>query len=462
MVLGVVLLVQGAVGRVWALEAEAFEGRLTDAMQGVDRDATLRALDSLGAEALQAGRLDLRALATAAHARVRLRGGAGSRVRRDLDEALLEARAGGWAAVEAVVCDVFGDYWLAQGDPPAAAEWLDLAWSLALAPQTGDVPFALRILGRLEEIRQNLGQPALAAQAQAWRALLTGAPDAPEAEISLQPMALTTQVATDEVGRVRLFLANATPVSVSGTLLVDGGDLAVGDWKSHRQEESITLQFPAISGAVPQSATMGRKLSLRPGETRTLTLEVEPDDPPRPGARTVSITWQSGEVTTTSTAQFYFRRGRELPGTSVANSCQVRLSPLLSVPVHMEVYHRGRPTRHIQDLLPATSRPCRIEVQELLSDGATGRQWLAVDADGDGAYHGSADAVVMDANGSGFPDVEFSADKQVAALELRLYPLPADDGRRPESLELMVSLRDGERWREPADVRHLIEVPAAE
>jgi hypothetical protein len=457
MVIGVVLLALGVGGRARALETEVFEARLAEVVAGQDTGAALRGLDALAAEALQAGRLDLRVLATAAHARERIRAGEFSRVRQDLDEARSEARSGGWPGIEAAVCEVYGDFWQSQGDPVAAAEWLDAAWSLALASPAGDVRPAIRVLERLSGIRSALGQEHLAAQARAWLALLTGAADAPPAEIVLQPTSLTTQVASDEVGRARLFLANATPSTVTGTLLIEGGDLVVRQWSSHSNEERVTLQFPAAGGAVPQSTAQGRKLTLRPGESRTLILEVEPNTPPRPGARTVSATWQAGSTSVTGTAHFHFRRSRELPSTSVANACLVRLSPLVSVPVHMEVYHRGRPQRHIQDILPVTSQPCRVEMQEILADGMRGRQWLAVDGDGDGSYGGVADAVVVDANDSGYPDVEFSEEKEVAALEARLYPLPSADGLIPPALDLTVSLRDGDLWRQPADVSHRVE-----
>lgn len=451
------MLALGVGGRAKAMETEVFEARLAEVVGGDDRAAALRSLDALAAEALQAGRLDLRVQATAAHARLRIKAGEFRRVRQDLEEARSEARSGGWPGAEAWVSEVFAEYWQSQGDVMAAADWLEATWVTALAAVPAESELAIRVLSRLEVIRESLGQDHLAAQARAWRALLTGAPEAPPAEVVLQPMLLTTQVATDEVGRARLFLANATAAAVTGTLLVDGGDLTVRQWESAATEERVTLQFPAASGAVPHSAAQGRKLTLRPGETRSLILEVEPNTPPRPGSRSVNATWQAGATSLTSTAQFFFRKARELPATSVANACQVRLSPLVSVPVHMELYHRGRPHRHIQDILPVTSQPCRVELHEILNDGTRGRQWLAVDADGDGAYTGAADAVVADVDGSGYPDVEFSADKEVAALEVRLFPLPGVDGALPATLDLTVSLRDGERWREPADVTHRVE-----
>lgn len=457
MAIGVVVLAFGAGARVRALETEGFEARLVEIGRGPDRAAALRSLEALGAEALQAGRLDLRVQATAAHARLRIKAGDLSRVRQDLEEARLEARSGGWPSAEVWVAEAFADYWLAQGDGVAAAEWLESAWSVALAAVPAENQSAIRALARLEEVRESLGQDHLASQARSWRLILTGAPGAPAPEVALQPMALTSEVATDEVGRARLFLANATPAPVTGTLLVDGGELLVRHWGARGAEEQVILQFPVALGAVPQSAVQGRKITLLPGESRTLTLEVEPNTPPRAGSRNVSVTWQAGATSLTSTVQFHFRKARDLPATSVANSCHVRLNPLLSVPVHLEVYHRARPGRHIQDILPVTSQPCRIELHELLADGSRGRQWLAVDADGDGSYSGAADTVVSDADGSGYPDVEFSADKEVAALEVRLFPLPGPDGAPPAALDLTVSLRDGERWREPADVTHRVE-----
>jgi len=456
MIMGAVLLALGVAGRAQSLDRESFAGRVEEAMRREGATA-LRSLDVLAAEALQAGRLDLRVLATAAHARVRVQSGDFGRVVDDLEAARAEARSGGWKAVESWVNEVMADYWEAQGDMVAAAGWLDAAWMAALAASPAETDLAVRVLERLTALRTAIGQDHLAGQASAWHALLTGAPGAPEPDVPLQPIAMTAQVATDEVGRARLFLANATAAPVTGTLVVDGGDLAVRQWTSAGTEERITLKFPAVAGVVPHSPAHGRTLTLMPGETRALRLEVEPNDPPRPGVRQVTVSWQAGAIHHVSTVNFHFVRSRDLPATSVANACHVRLSPLVSVPVHMEIYHRGRPQNHVQDLLPITSEPCRVEVHELLADGTRGRQWLAVDGDGDGDYRGEADAVFADADGSGYPDVAFSREKEVAALEIRLFPIPSPDGSYPAVLELDVSLRDGSRWRQPADVSHRVE-----
>lgn len=457
-----VLLALGAGSGAMAVETEVFERRIEEAVRQPDAGAALRTLDALAAEALQAGRIDLRVLATAAHARLRIRTGDFNRVREDLVDARSEARTGGWLAAEAWVNATFADYWQAQGDVLAAAEWLEAAWSASMAAVPAESDLAVSVLARLGDLREAVGQDHLAAQARAWLALLTGSSSAPPPEIVLQPVAMSVHVSTEEVGRARLFLANATPVTISGTLLVDAGDLSVRQWVGAGTEERVTLRFPSATGAVPHSNAQGRRVVLHPGESRTIVLEVEPNAPSQPGVRRVTVTWQTGETSVTSIAEFLFDRARDLPGTSVANACHVRLSPLFSVPVYMEIYHRGSPKRHIQDLLPVTSEPCRIELYEILAGGARGRHWLAVDADGDGGYFGPSDAVGADANDSGFPDVEFSHLKEVAALELRLYPLAAPDGSFPARLDLNVALRDGARWRQPADVSHRIDLPSAD
>lgn len=458
MTMAMVLLTLGMAARVHALDADEFEARVQAAAAG-DRDVALRRLDALAAEAMQAGRLDLRLLSIAMHARLRIKSGDFGRVRQDLEEARSEARNGSWLAAEAWVDDVFGEFWLAQGDPVAAAEWLELAWGAALAAGPAEHGFASSVLGRLEQVRRGLGQDHLAAQASAWRALLAAEPGAPAPSVVLQPASLSTQVAVDEVGRARLFLANASATPVTGTLLVDGGDLTIRDWETTSSAENVALQFPAASGVVPHSPTQGRKITLLPRESRTIIVEVEPNAPPRLADKTVTLSWQTAAATATATARFFFRKSRDLPATSVANSCLVQLSPLVSVPVCMEIYHRSGNKNHLQDVWPVTSHPCRVELYEILPDGRSGRQWLAIDADGDGVPRGAADAVVADADGSQFPDVEFTAQKPVVALEVRLYPLPNPDGSLPASLDLEVSLRDGARWRAPADVRHRVESP---
>jgi hypothetical protein len=131
---------------------------------GQDTGVTLRALDALAAEALQAGRLDLRVLATAAHARERIKMGEFSRVRQDLDEARSEARSGGWPGIEAAVCEVFSVIFGSRRVMSvAAAEWLDAAWSLGPGmQQPRDVRPAIRVLERL------LGHPERSSARIIW------------------------------------------------------------------------------------------------------------------------------------------------------------------------------------------------------------------------------------------------------------------------------------------------------
>ncbi len=444
-------------GAAWGVEKETFETRVQTALEADDATAAASQLAALAAEALQAGRLDLQFHALAARSRALTRAGDTSLAGRELGEAIALARQTGQAAGEAELSEALAEWRLASGESLTAATWFERAWTLALSATPPDELTAHRALARLAQLRRTLGQEHLARQAEAWLALAADDPAAPEPEVSLQPLATTTQVASHEVARARLYLANATLSPVTGTLLLDGGDLVLGEWTSSGAGETATFVFPAsASGAATASVPQGRRLTLRPGEIRVVTLEVEPNTPPRLARRGITATWQSGAQRQTATAQFLFERARDLDGTTAANASHVRLSPLLTVPVYMEVYHRGDPPASVQDLLPSTSLPCRVELYEVTSDAA-GRKLLAVDADGDGRFDTLTDAVLADRDDSGYPDVSFASGKSVAALELHLYPLPAANGVLPPQFDLTVTLRDGAHWRHPADVRHRVE-----
>lgn len=452
-----VLATIGLTAPARAFEAEKFEAQIGALSQDPDPEAAARKLDVLAAEAWQAGRVDLQLLAETARARAKIKARQPAGVRESLEEWLATARQLGLASSEALLGEALAEYWLSQDDPGKAAEALEHSWPQALGKTAAGHDLAERLLERLTELYVSMGQMHLARQCDAWLALLADDADAPAAGVTLQPASAAIQVATDEVARTRIFLANASLAPVTGTLLIDGGDLAVSAWAAKSTGETITLRFPAASPSVPASTAQGRKITLQPGESRVLTVELEPNAPPRLASKTVSLTWQTPHSTTTAEAHFHFRRAKDFPSTSVASTCQVRLNPLLSVPVYMEVYRRGEMLRHVQDVLPATSRPCRVELYEILPHAARQREWLALDADGDGVFETASDAVLSDRDGSGYPDISFSAGKPVAALEIRLYPLPSADGSAAEDMDLTLTLRDGTTWRQPPDAVNRVE-----
>lgn len=405
---------------------------------------------------MQAGRLDWHFRALAARSVALTRAGDAAQALRELDEAIVLAQRAGQPAAEAELLAAQAEARVAQGEGAAAAGACERAWRLALAASPGEEVLARRSLSRLAEIRRALGQTHLAQQAERWLAALEDPPSVAGAETSLQPMATTIQVASDEVARTRFYLANATPERVTGTLLLDGGDLVLRSWNSSSAGEAAVFTFPAATAGGVSSVPQGRRLTLQPGEIRVVTVEIEPNTPPRALQREISAVWQTAEARHAAKAQFVFARARELADTTATQACHLQLNPLLTVPVYMEVYHRRGSRTHVQDLLPVTSQPCRVELYEI-TGGATGRKLLAVDSEGDGEFDVLTDVVLSDRNRSGFPDVVFAEHKPVVALELHIYPLASPEGSEPPAVELSVSLRDGARWREPADVRHLLE-----
>ncbi len=437
----------------WAFDAEDFLARLDAAQTDDELDAALRRLDALVVEADQAGRTDLQLLASQAHASLKIRHGRLTGAQREVEDALTQARQAGLGGYEAALGETYAEYWLAQGDPLAAAEWFQRSFRLALAQKPAQVVLARRLASRSVVLHQSVGHHHLAAQAQAWLDVLDDTADAPSTGVTLQPSASATQVVSNEVARTRLYLANASAEPVTGALLVDAGELAVTEWKSRGDREELQVRFPG-GALVPDTASQqGRKITLQPGEARLVTLEVDPAAPPQVTQKRVTVTWQTGKTSLQSTVDFHFRRPRDLAGTSVSNSCRVQLSPLVSVPVHTEIYHRKGLRQHLQDIMPATSAPCRVELYEVLPGTLHSRELLAVDADGDGSFDGPSDDLAVDRNRDRFPDVLFSDDKAVVALELRLYPLDPAAG----PLDLTVSLKEGTAFREPPDSTSRVE-----
>jgi hypothetical protein len=454
--------VAGAAFSARAVEEDTFAARVAAAeLHGAagETEKALRQLDAMVVEAMQAGLPDAQVIVGQALVRVKLHAGRIDAARREMETTLATARQFGLLQFEASLSETFAEVWLAAGDSDNAALWLERSYQFALGQNPPQTELARDALTRLAMLWRSMNQEPLAAQADAWLGLLDGNPAAPPSGVELQPVVTHTQVASDEVGRTRLVLANASPATATGTLLLDPGELFVKEWKSHADGEWVVLSSSGKSGILPAGLSQGRKLTIRPGEQRFVNVELEPAIPPRFTKSSISFTWQSGPTTSTSRLYFHFVDAADLRDPSVANASEVRLSPYLSIPVYEEIYYRGSDAQRIESFLPATSAPCRVEIYELSrSAGSESRVLLAVDADGDGRFDGAGDAVYSDHDRDSFPDVLFTAQKSVAALELRLYPL-ADpkDGIAP-NLDLTISLADGADWRQPPDAVNRIRV----
>ncbi|MGI8601390.1 MAG: tetratricopeptide repeat protein [Verrucomicrobiales bacterium] len=441
-----------------AVEEDRFLTRSAEAEQlGANgaSERALRQLDALIVEAINAGRHDAQVWAIQARARIQLRAGRVDAARDEIEDALTTARQFGLQHLEPSLTETFAAVWLAAGDLESAALWLERSYQVALAQTPPQTLLAREALVRLAEVQRSLGNEPLAAQAEAWLELLLGGAGP---GVDLQPLRAQIQVASDEIGRARLVLTNASTVPLTGTLVLDNSDVLIKEWKSRVSGDWVVLGFADPQATLPAALSQGRKVSLRPGEQRFVTVEMEPALPVRPAEKTISFTWQSGEFSSTSSLHFHFVNAGDLNDPSVANASHVRLSPYASIPVYEEIYYRGEAAPRIESFLPATSAPCRVEIYELgRVGGSEARTLLAVDADGDGEFTGPADEVIADYDHDGFPDVSFTAQKPVAAIELRLYPIADSASAGTSALDLTISLREGKAWRQPPDVRNRVE-----
>ena len=411
-----------------------------------DPEAGLRQLDALVVEALGAGRTEAQIQASLAHARVKLRLGRTDGVRRELEETLVTARQFGVDDAEAALTETYADYWFAAGDLEAATGFLRKSVSLALSQPAPDPGMARRILRRLIALHRSLGQSHLVARTQAWLDLLDGSPDAAPTGVELEPRLSTVTVAPAEIARTRLVLANATPLPVTGTLVLDAGGTFLAGWKTGADADTVVLRCPENDAILP-SATEARQITLRPGEDHGLFIELEPGQPPRELTKRIKISWIAGPVTTTAEVTCRFESAAASARVGVSNTSSVHLSPYVAIPVYEEIYFRDASNDWLENFVPATDKPCRIEIYEL-SGGTSGtetRRLIAIDADGDGEFKGAGDRLLTDRDHDAVPDVKLSANSPVVALELLLYPLSNEAGEplTPDQLRLGIALEHG-------------------
>ena len=243
---------------------------------------------------------------------------------------------------------------------------------------------------------------------------------------------------------------------MTGTLLIDGGDLPIKEWKDARRRRSHHV---AISRLAESRSGIRRPKDVASPCSRakagTSPSKSSPASPPRVADRTVAVSWQSGASTSTSIAEFHFRRPREFPATSAANACHVRLNPLVSCARIDGNLASRLPSVPSPGPLARNLRPVPRRVYEILTGGDTSPQLLAVDANGDGSLMRRAMPCYRPRQ-TGFPEVAFAPEKPVAALELRLFPLPSSTDRSLRRSTSPSRSATAPSWRVPPDVDHRV------
>ena len=236
---------------------------------------------------------------------------------------------------------------------------------------------------------------------------------------------MNTRVETGEYARAQFHLVNPAPQAQTGTLQLTSQTLQA-DWSVDGPLVSLQLHHPTAG-----PFTSERKLALPPYSTMILTFEriLEANTGPEEveirwdGAHAQTVLWESGPDVTQRTL-------------ALVDASKLTANPFAHVPFRNEFYYRGQTLIH-SDLKMHASAPCRLEVYDAHSE-----KLLAVDATGNGRFTEAGDAVHVDANENGWPDLTFGPDADAQAIHLWVYPL----ANQPEPVEIALSLGDGTTW----------------
>ena len=138
-------------------------------------------------------------------------------------------------------------------------------------------------------------------------------------------------------------------------------------------------------------------------------------------------------------ARWTFGVAADAREVAVVNASLARENPFYSVGFYHELYFRGR-TQTLQDLRVTASQSCRVEIVDALT-----MNFLAVDANGDGDFEDAGDVLYADANADGYPDFKLTTERDLAAFELRVYPLVRNNSA-PQELEVTLWRREAGGW----------------
>ncbi len=152
--------------------------------------------------------------------------------------------------------------------------------------------------------------------------------------------------------------------------------------------------------------------------------------------REVVLTW-NGQRSAEATWQFGPDRMNSF--STVADASVIHDNPFFVIPFR----HNLRPdplAPGLADLSITASRNCRIEYYD------TDEQLtLAIDATGDGAFDGHGDALLVDRDLSGYPDVSLEETGMLKQIELWVYP-SAEGVHVGDETELTLSVRKQGEW----------------
>ena len=262
-------------------------------------------------------------------------------------------------------------------------------------------------------------------------------PDAPpapahfDAAVHLQPSAIQTGQAAGETATATFTLFHASPAEARGSLsaLPPSGFACTAD--SGRDP----VRFPLDPAEPPPAPPCALPLSIAPGEARSVVVEAPPA-PTDQSLREIVLTWKGSH---SAEARWRFGPDCDDSFATIVDASVIQENPFFVIPFR----HHLRPDSWSGgriDLSVVANRPCRIEYYDTDSQLA-----LAIDATGDGQFDERGDALFVDDDESGYPDVALAPEGALIPIELWVYPVL--DGIQPgDETELTLSVFKQGAW----------------
>ena len=139
------------------------------------------------------------------------------------------------------------------------------------------------------------------------------------------------------------------------------------------------------------------------------------------------------------TSQWDFGFTNDMRAVAVVDASLAEQNPFYAIPFYHDVYSRVT-ERGFQNIKAELSAPGRLELYE----ETTGRL-LAVDNDGDGNFESKGDAVYVDQDENGWPDIPVDAESGARVLQLLVFPKAGTDASARE-VTIRVSLESDGAW----------------
>ena len=252
----------------------------------------------------------------------------------------------------------------------------------------------------------------------------------PPENIQLQPAVIQTRLLAGETPAAQFVLFNASPAEGRGTVTIRADGLA-GEVLQEDGQWLIRLHDAAESGG----KEVGTSMTIAPGETLPLVVTAGESAEESPD-REVLLAWKGQR---TAEAVWRFGPDRMNSFATIADASVLHENPFFVIPFRHNL--RADPQAPgATDLSVAASRACRIEYYD-----ADAQRLLAIDATGDGTFDGQGDALHVDDDQSGYPDVPLENRDALRQIELWVYP--ATEGVRPgDETELTLRVRRQNEW----------------